>query len=551
LAAAAAAATAYNAVDTFKAGQGSTINGKDGQIATGGTNPDKTPTTRDATAADAVGLSVNISVGSSSSASSTRTTTRTARGGAVNAAGNATITARKDASDPESGLLTIQGGSVTAGNTVTLDGQRKLNLSASSDTRSEQSSDTSSSGSVGVSVGVGTISANASQSKASGQGTGNATTYNNTQIKGKVAVLNSGGDANLTGAVVQANKVQGHIQGNLIMQSLQNTDTYDASSQNSSASVSVGSTGGTGSVSKGSSSITSRYQSVGQTTSIQTGDAGFDIQVDGKTVLNGATITTTNAGLAAGNNKLRSAGGIEVKDITNTASYSADASQITLGTSAGSSSVGLGSDSDQASSITKAGVSGLAGDQSVRTGDAATTLNPIFDKATVQADVNAQVSIMSTAAQQIPKATASYAAKQKTALQNQAQAADAAGDKAGYEALTQEAAKWEEGGIYRTALHTVFGGLSGGVAGAVGAATVAGNAQNLNEMQESLRQALVGADIPPAVADALARVTFQAGVLGVGSAVGGAGAGAAAMNVDANNRQLHPTCQVPPVCIQA
>jgi hypothetical protein len=75
----------------------------------------------------------------------------------------------------------------------------------------------------------------------------------------------------------------------------------------------------------------------------------------------------------------------------------------------------------------------------------------------------------------------------------------------------------------------------------VGAATVAGNAQNLNEMQESLRQALVGADIPAAVADALARVTFQAGVLGVGNAAGGAGAGAAAMNVDANNRQLHPT----------
>jgi hypothetical protein len=63
-------------------------------------------------------------------------------------------------------------------------------------------------------------------------------------------------------------------------------------------------------------------------------------------------------------------------------------------------------------------------------------------------------------------------------------------------------------------------------------------------MQESLRQALVGADIPAAVADALARVTFQAGVLGVGNAAGGAGAGAAAMNVDANNRQLHPTERV-------
>jgi filamentous hemagglutinin len=76
----------------------------------------------------------------------------------------------------------------------TLNAQRKLNLTACSDTRNEQNSDTSSSGSVGVSIGVGTISANASQSKASGQGAGNATTYNNTQVKGKLAVLNSGGD---------------------------------------------------------------------------------------------------------------------------------------------------------------------------------------------------------------------------------------------------------------------------------------------------------------------------------------------------------------------
>jgi hypothetical protein len=39
-----------------------------------------------------------------------------------------------------------------------------------------------------------------------------ATTHNNTQIKGKLAVLNSGGNADLTGTVVQADKVQGYMR---------------------------------------------------------------------------------------------------------------------------------------------------------------------------------------------------------------------------------------------------------------------------------------------------------------------------------------------------
>ncbi|MEI7430735.1 MAG: filamentous hemagglutinin N-terminal domain-containing protein, partial [Betaproteobacteria bacterium] len=55
LAAANTGMAANNAVDAVKAGQGTTINGKEGQIATGKTQADGTPVTRDATAGDQVG----------------------------------------------------------------------------------------------------------------------------------------------------------------------------------------------------------------------------------------------------------------------------------------------------------------------------------------------------------------------------------------------------------------------------------------------------------------------------------------------------------------
>ncbi len=57
---------------------------------------------------------------------------------------------------------------------------------------------------VGLSVNISVGSASSA--------TRSATTSNNTQIKGKLAVLNSGGNAALTGTVVQADKVQGYMR---------------------------------------------------------------------------------------------------------------------------------------------------------------------------------------------------------------------------------------------------------------------------------------------------------------------------------------------------
>jgi filamentous hemagglutinin len=82
------------------------------------------------------------------------------------------------------------------------------------------------------------------------------------------------------------------------------------------------------------------------------------------------------------------------------------------------------------------------------------------------------------------------------------------------------------GGRYRTALHTVSGGLMGGVGGAVGAATVATMADQLNALQFQTRVALVEQGMSPEAAKLVAQGLAELTSIGIGSVVGGT-AGAA------------------------
>jgi filamentous hemagglutinin len=115
-------------------------------------------------------------------------------------------------------------------------------------------------------------------------------------------------------------------------------------------------------------------------------------------------------------------------------------------------------------------------------------------------------------------------------------------------ALHTEADRWAEGGDYRVALHTATGALSGGLAGAAGAYAAAEAAPALDSLQadlkkeiaNSLQQAGVSTDAASRVAGAISTLAINAtgAALTIGS---GSNAAAMALNIDANNRQLHPT----------
>jgi filamentous hemagglutinin len=89
----------------------------------------------------------------------------------------------------------------------------------------------------------------------------------------------------------------------------------------------------------------------------------------------------------------------------------------------------MGKDSGSSSSTTTAGISGIAGDTSKRTGDNAQGIGKIFDADKVRQEITAQATITAEFGKQASTAVASYTQAQRTGLQEQLKKASEA-DKA-------------------------------------------------------------------------------------------------------------------------
>ena len=168
-----------------------------------------------------------------------------------------------------------------------------------------------------------------SASKAKGAGNGQSTTYSNSQIQAGTTInTTSGGDTRLAGAVIAANRVNTTVGtdpsgnptstgGNLTIESLQDTSTYQEKQTSSGGSLSISATGiPTGaSISSGKTHINSNYQSVGEQTAIRAGDGGFQVNVQGNTQLAGGQITSTQSALDNKANSFQTAGQLSTTDL--------------------------------------------------------------------------------------------------------------------------------------------------------------------------------------------------------------------------------------------
>lgn len=534
LAAANTAMAAANAYDAVKAGQGTTIDGKANQIKV--TGADGKDTSRDATAADKVGgIQLSISVGSARSNSQTVVKKEEALGSTVAAGGNVTIAATGGLQHSD---VTVQGSQIAAGQQVTLMADHALNLQAAANIGSQQSQNSNASASVGVTLAVGPntgVGVNVSASGGKGKADGDDLRWTNTQLAGGEQVrLQSGGDTRIRGAVVAAPKVTVASGGQLTIDSLQDRSTYQSRQQHIGGSVTAGiGTASGANLNAAQGSIDSEYLSVTEQSGIRAGDGGFEVQVAGDTHLKGGAITSTQAAIDAQRNQFATGGTLTATDLENRASYQAESVSVNVGTgfsAAGAltpagTGVGLGNDSGQAASTTRSGISGIAGDQALRTGDKETGIAPIFDADRVQREVSAQTQITQTFSTLAPRAVASYADGQIKAINEQLQQE---GDAARRTELLAEKQRWGDGGAYRVALHAAVGGLAGGAQGAAGAGTSA-------VLVPQLAQALDQTDLPASVKSA---VVASAGSL-LGAAVGGNAGAAAALGETANNFLSH------------
>ncbi|WP_343239069.1 hemagglutinin repeat-containing protein, partial [Stenotrophomonas sp.] len=509
-------------------------------------------------------VSISATIGGSKSESKTIQSSSQAKGSSLQAGGDVTLIATGGGEDSN---ILVRGSDITAGNNVLLAADNNVTLEAARNTAEQHSTSKSSSGAIGVAASYGSDGAafgvTASASSSRGKADGEDVTHRNTHVSaGNTATVISGGDTTLKGAQLSAERVVANVGGDLSIESLQDTSTYDSKNKNMGGSVTVGA-GFSGSASYSSSNVKGDYASVTEQSGIQAGAGGFDITVAGNTDLKGAVIASTQEAVDAGVNRLQT-GTLSTSDIDNHSQYNAKSVSLSGGysvagegssganegspsttnngtnwswqnfnTGAQGAAAGYGSEKGKDSSITTSGISGgvvaitdQAGQQSltgktaeealvglnreVLTGDDANGLAKAWDGQKLQQQVEAQAQITAMFGQQASKAVGDYAAKKAVELRLQGK--------------IEDAEKWDEGGAYRVAAHTFMGILSGGIDGAVGAGGAAAAAPYLEVVTENL---------PAGVKE-----IFGAGLaMGIGSVAGGRGA-AAAFNEDTNNRQL-------------
>ncbi|MFS8372606.1 filamentous hemagglutinin N-terminal domain-containing protein [Xanthomonas campestris pv. armoraciae] len=535
-------------------------------------------------AAQGANLSIAISIGGSKSESKSTQTASLAQGSKLQAGGDVNLIAT--GGGDQSNLL-IRGSDIKAGNDLLLAADHDVLIEAAKNTAEQKSTSKSSSASLGVGITYGPdgaafgvmISAAGSRGKANGEDV----TYSNSHLAaGNTATVISGNDTTLKGAQLSADKVIADVGGNLSIESLQDTSTYDSKDKSVGASVTFGA-GFSASASYSSNKVNGDFASVTEQSGIQAGDGGFNIRVGGNTDLKGAVIASTQAAVDAGVNRLQT-GTLTYSDIGNTSSYDAKGFSLSGGYSKGTgdkkqqgetgqvqptvnnganwswqnfqtgstgTAAGIGSKSGDATSTTTSGISGgsllitdeagqlaksgktaadaLAGlKRDVISGDDAGGLTKQWDGQALRDQVAAQAQITATAGQQATKFVGDYAQGKVDKAAELYAEADATGDDSKRAEADQLMKDWGNGGTLRVLSHAVVGGLTGGTEGALGAAagTVAA---------PYLAEALEKAGINKAVAATLTGLSASA----LGAAAGGAAGGAAALNEVSNNYLGH------------
>ncbi|WP_408580635.1 hemagglutinin repeat-containing protein [Burkholderia cenocepacia] len=520
----------------------------------------------------ATSVGINVSVGASKSDSQMQAQSSTAVGSTVSAGRNVTIAAAGAGKDSN---IDVIGSTISAGNNAKLAAEGNVNLQAAENTSSQHGTNSGSSASVGVSVTVGAktgVALTAGVAGNRGNADGDSSTWTNTHVTaGNQLAIQSGGDANLKGAVASGKQVIADVGGGLSIESLQDKDHYGSKQQNAGVSVSVCPPPCVSSVagSVGQTKMNSDYASVIEQSGIKAGDGGFQVDVKGNTDLKGGVIASSDKAVQDNLNKLTT-GTLTHSDIENHASY--DASSVGLsggyggtigkdqkgtadnvnpvpGTSLPKGDGGLQvappvalSASGDANSTTKSGIGGgtititdgakqqqLTGQTAAEavaslnrdTSDTGGALAPIFDKDKIQAGFDI---------------TSQFINQAGTFVANRAAEADAAKAAANNPNLTPEQraaaqkhadelnANWGPGGTYRQVLTALSVAAGGNVTGGPGQFAQNATVAYLQEL---------GANQVKQIADNLgseeARAALHAIVGCAGAAAGSQSCGAGAM----------------------
>ncbi|MDP5008939.1 MAG: hemagglutinin repeat-containing protein, partial [Glaciimonas sp.] len=502
------------------------------------------------------GFGVSVNLGTSQSKQDSSNSATQSRGTTVQA-GNIDVTARE-------GDITMEGEKLQAQN-IALDAAKNINLIAAKNTSDLQSSNSGSSAGIGATLGSNGqqtgLSFQIGGSMSKGHANGSETTYDNTQITATDNLtIKSGGNTNLIGAQLAANKVKADIGGNLNIVTLQDQSNYDSKQENGGFSLSlclppicVGTTA-TGSINYGKQTVDHNYQSAVGQSGIAAGNGGFDLNVKGNTDLVGSAITST---ADADKNRLQTAS-LTSSDLINSQHTKSDSISFGLSTngiasnlaanaiSSLNSGAGLPKDGDQSSHTNS--VISPANVVITGTGDAAKDAQSQAnaDTLTSRDAATANETLANTLTLQQAQ---ELQAQQKKAQENQ-RAADLAG--AALNGMVGDIAKsqnFAEGSPEKIAMHGIVGLIQASIGGtsAVGG-IVAG--MSVEAMSPIISNYLLNNGYDTSTPEGLKAYNEM---MGLGATLVGAASGAIAggsqqsagagavigQNADANNRKLH------------
>ncbi|MDQ0015403.1 filamentous hemagglutinin [Variovorax boronicumulans] len=477
----------------------------------------------------AVSMGATLTIGSSSSESTHTQSSDTSAGSRVQAGGNVTITATGGGRDSN---ILVRGSQIDAGKNGNLAADNSVALEAAANTQKQSSTSRSSNSSVGVGMSFGEtngFSLEVAAGSQRGRDSGTDGAWANTTVNaGQEVNIASGGDTSLRGATVGGKRINADVGGNLRIETLQDTSTYN--SQNSGAGFS-GSfciymcSGGGVSVSAHNMRGDGDFASATKQSGFFAGDSGFGVKVAGNTSLVGGAIASTDAAVDGGKNSFAT-GSLTMTDLVNHDIFQGSGYSVSVSTS-GSPGVGIGDNDVNQSSVTQSGISGIAGNTNVRTGVDSTNALRQTNAQRAMAEVQAEVYLTSTFGPQATRFVAQYAQDQlnkANALLALAQnEPDPQKRRALEDQATQIISAWAEGGTSRGFLHLIVGGLTGGAGGAAGAAASALVTPQISALLED-------SGTPPALRVAL--LTLTGTLIG---GVGGAAGAAAGFNEVTNN----------------
>lgn len=489
--------------------------------------------------------------------------------------------------------IEVTGSNIAASRNASLQAEGDVKLQAAQNTYEQHSTNKSSGASIGIGFAAGGsqngFTLEVAANKARGNADGTDVTWTETQVKaGSTARIESGNDTTLKGAVVQANQVQANVGGNLNVESLQDTSTYDAKQSSAGVSVSIcvppfcyGTSTVGGNLAKAKAE--GDFASVKEQSGIKAGDGGFQAVVTGTTDLKGAVIASSDTAAQDGKNVLVT-GTLTHSDIQNRDHYEAESFSIagSVGFKAGDQSAtnlkpkqkaaadaeptnsyapGFGSAGGNQSSVTRSGVSpgavviadearqeantGNTAAQAVAslnrdvssTRDTSGSLVKNWDGSKLILDVQAQATITAAFQSAAAKAIGDYAAAQLEDAEKLRVRAASEQSEQSRASLQEEAQRledqWGDRGSLRLLAHTVVGGLTGGSSGAAGAA-----AGTLTAPLVSERLAAAGVKGPLA-----STLTALASTL-AGAAAGGSIGAVTASNEVVNNFLSHQENQL-------